>query len=463
MSELRFFEPKFETMTKDQVRAWQWQEFTRQVKWAYETSFYRSRFEAAGFSPDQLRRPEDVVRIPLTRKEELCRDVEANPPYGSRLRVSPSQLVTVVETSGTSGKGKEVHVATATDRERIIRMEACGFRWAGVMLGSVVAFTLPIGMGAAGPWWFIALEHLQANCLRLGNLDTYEKLRYMVRFGAEVLVATPAYVTRMERVAQEMGLDLRRDLPTMRSIIVAGEAKTSEWAQRRKEIWGATVYEQWGCSAGAVAWGCERGMEVDGELQILHNLPYLTYLEVIDPETGRHVADGEYGEIVVTTLGVEGAPVVRFATGDRARFLTSEHCPCGRPFDGIQAGTVSRYDDMMKVRGVNLWPSAVAAILDRFPMIGEHRGTVYEDEASRERIVLEVDFKADVPIETRNAVLRKLPEQLREAVGLNFEVVAWEGPRPLSAEIMAVQSGKAKRWRDLRGQSIFGKEQKTRP
>lgn len=450
MSARRLYEPAIETMEKGQLERQQWEDFKDQVLKACDTSFYQSRFKKARFSPDQLRSPEDVIGIPVTKKEEICDDIEERPPYGGRVRVPAAQLVGLVETSGTSGKGKELHVYTASDKERIIRMEAYGFRWAGVEAGTVVAFTLPIGMTAAGTWWWLALDRLQANTLRLGGFDTGEKLEYMLRHGAQLLVGTPAYVTRLEQTARDLGIDLRHDLPTLNAIIVAGEAKTAAWVAEREGVWGARCYEQWGSSAGAVAWSCEEGMTANGELGLMHWLPHLALMEVVDPESGQHVRHGEFGELVMTPLGVEGAPLIRFATGDRVRFLESSSCRCGRPFDGIQAGSVSRYDDMVKVKGVNVWPSTIASVIDAYDEVAEYRATVYLDEGSRERLRLEVEFKRAAANHTRLEVLQELTHKLRASTGLNFDVSEWDGSGPLTSEVFAGHSGKVRRWRDLR-------------
>lgn len=449
MSTRRHYEPEIESMDREQLERLQWEAFKSEILNASETPFYHDRFKKAEFSPDSVRSPQDVAAIPLTRKEELCNDIEEHPPYGSRLRVPSSQLVGIVETSGTSGRGKEVHVYTTSDKERIIRMEAYGFRWAGVEEGTVVAFTLPIGMTAAGTWWWLALDRLGANTLRLGDFDTETKLAYMMRYGAQVIVSTPAYVTRLEQTARDSGIDLRRDLPTMSSIIVAGEAKTAAWVAEREEVWGARCYEQWGCSAGAVAWSCEEGMTANGELGLVHWLPHLAFMEVVDPESGQQVRDGEYGELIITPLGVEGAPLIRFATGDRVRFLEPKSCRCGRPFAGIQAGSVSRYDDMVKVKGVNVWPSAVASVVESFSEVAEHRVTVYLDEGSRERLRLEIELRPTAA-EAAKSVLRELTGRLRAVTGINFDVVLWEDSAPLSSKVFAGHSGKVKRWQDLR-------------
>jgi phenylacetate-CoA ligase len=449
----RYFEERVETMDAEALRALQWGLLTEQVQRAAESPFYRRKFESAGFEPSMMASEDDLARIPVTTKDEVCRDAEEVPPYGSRLRVPMERIVEVVETSGTSGLGKEVHVLSAEDRNRTFRMEAFGFVWAGIRPGSVVALTLPVAMTAAGTWWLMTFERLQANCLRLGNIDVETKLDYLLRYQPDILLGTPAYVSRMERVALDRGLDVAADLPRLRSILVSGEAKSAEWAANRSRAWDAEVYEQWGCCAGAVTWSCEGGM-VDGEsgLRLMHSQPHLTYLEVIDPATGRHVRDGDHGEVVITPLGTEASPLVRFATGDRARYLSSEQCDCGRPFPGLEAASVSRYDDMVKVRGVNVWPSAVASLLEQHGEVREHLVTVYSDAGGREQLKLEAVVRAGTPPDRLRSLAGVLRNQLKSGVGLNFDVeVHDESKSELAGEVFQPGSGKVRRWRDLRG------------
>lgn len=448
----RYFEPRLETMDPGTLRELQWEAMRAQLARAAESPFYRRRFAQTGVDVRSLRTPADLVQVPVTTKDDICSDVEEHPPYGTRLRVAPEQVVDIVETSGTSGLGKEVHVLSRADRDRIYRIEAFGFVWAGVEAGDVVALTLPVAMTAAGNWWLMTLERLDAACLRLGSMEVEAKLDYLLRYQPQVLVATPAYVTRMERAAVERGIDLPSAVPRLRSILLSGEAKGVEWAAAREQAWGARVYEQWGCCAGAVTWNCEGGM-LDGtpDLRLMHSQPHLTYLEVVDRANGRQVADGEYGEVVITPLGTEASPLIRFATGDRARYLEAHNCTCGRPFPGLQAGSVSRYDDMVRVKGVNVWPSAVANLLDRYAEVTEHRVTVYADENGREQIKLDALVAAGVPRDNAAALAEELRRGLRSQVGVSFDVELHdEAGSGLAGEVLQAGSGKVRRWRDLR-------------
>lgn len=439
-----------EHLTRAELAALQWRLLREQVDLAWRSPFYGERFAAAGLSRDGLRDPGDLASVPLTRKADVCADVAAHPPYGSRLAVDPGNVVSIVETSGTSGRGTEVHCADAGDLRRIVDMEIVGFRWAGIREATVVLLTMPVTMTAASTWWSRALGEMKANWLRAGHLSTEDKLRYAMRYQAEAIIATPTYLTRLEHAAVEMGVDPRRDLPSLRSIVVAGEPRPPAWTAEREAVWGATVYEQWGCTQGAVAWSCEGGMAPGGRRGMLHTLPWCELVEVVDAETGRHVADGEVGELVVTPLGVNAAPLVRFATGDRVRFRSAGSCACGRPYDGIEAGSVTRYDDMVKIKGVNVWPSTVDSLIDGHAEVAEHRVTLAVDGGRREVIRVEVQLDAQIEAHRRGPLLESLGAEIHSLIGLHVEMSEWSGAGDLADEVLSGVPWKARRWRDLR-------------
>jgi phenylacetate-CoA ligase len=448
----RYFDERVETMSKASLVEARWEAFRALVGRAWARSpFYRKKFEAARFHPDELRHPDDIGRVPFTTKDEVLRDIEEHPPYGSRLQVDRGEIVNVVETSGTSGKGREVHVQTAEDLEAIYRAEACGFVWAGVQKGSVVLLTWPATMTAGSAWWLYTFFRLGVSCLRVGHLGTSEKLAYARRYAADLLITTPSYLTRLERTADEERLDLKREIG-LRSIIVLGESRAAEWVARVQERWGAKVYEQWGCTQGGFTWTCEQGMLPGGRLGMMHGLPHLFVLEVLDRDSRRPVASGEDGEIVVTPLGTVGAPLIRFATNDRARFMASEACPCGRPFDGLECGSVSRYDDMLKIKGLNVWPAAIGRAIERHPEVKEHAGRVYLDAHGREVARLELEFQAGVEAARRMRIVDALAEALRAEVGVTFEMGEWAGGGPLESVIIDTSTGKARRWSDRRAE-----------
>ena len=454
-----FYEPEVEQMSRKEIRALQLKLFKEDFGRVWSSNpFYRSRYDAAGVKPDDIKSLEDLHRVPVVRKEDVVQDIAAQPPYGTRLQVPASEIVNVVETSNTTGKGTEVQGLTASDWDRIVRAEVFGFFWAGARKGTVVAMNTPVTMTAAGAWWFGALERLQSNFLRLGSADTEERLAIMKRYSPEIMTASAAYLLRLEYVAEQLGYDLQRDFSRLRSIFCSGGGWTVPWAQARAEKWNATLFEQYGNSQRSIAWTCEHGIVHGSERGVIHSLPHLSLLEVVDRETGLHVAAGEEGELVVTAFAQEGTPIIRYATDDRVRFMPAQACGCGRPFDGIEAGTVSRYDDMMKIKGLNVWPDVITHAVFGCAEAAEYRGDVFVDEKGMEVARVQVEFRPGMPAERRNDILKGISEEIHKRTGLNFIVRCWDGPSLLAAGAggFNARTLKIKRWVDRRRDTLDG-------
>ncbi|MBI3966452.1 MAG: phenylacetate--CoA ligase family protein, partial [Chloroflexi bacterium] len=337
------FRPAVERLSRAELLELQWSRLQKLLERVYRRNrFYRGVFDRAGLRPEDIRWPADFRRLPPTTKADVLADIAANPPYGNRLQAPRRQLVGIVETSGTSGLGQEVYAQTARDRSTYHEMERFGFWWAGVRPGSVVALTLPVTTTAAGQWYYSALLGLRCHLLPLGNYDARRKIAYLERYGCDLLIASPSYLRRLTAVAEELGWG-----PRARALMVAGESYSSDWAARVEQIWGAQLFEQYGCTQRGIGWTCERGALPDGHRGHIHLVENLVYCEVVDRASGEPVGPGEEGELVITPLQADASPLLRFATGDRVRWLPPDACDCGRPFAALEAGTVARFDHML--------------------------------------------------------------------------------------------------------------------
>lgn len=419
------------------ITAWQLDRAWTLVEQAATTNpFYRPRLSLpAGRDAAAFR------SLPLTCKTDVVTDCAENPPFGSRSVVRPPNVRMVVETSGTSGRGIEVYPLDATDEAAIVRTEAVGFIWAGVGPGSRVLLSLPIGMSAAGLWYHAALRALGGLVLAVGSYPTARKIDVLARLGADLVVGTPSYLNRLTKAAEDAGLDL----PSLgvRSVLVAGESFSRSWATTIEQTWAATLYEQYGCTERAIAWTCPGGVVRGDGLGVLHFPLESGYYEVLDQATGSPVGHGEEGELVVTPFGADASPLVRYATGDRVRWMAPGSCTCGRPLAGIAAGQVQRFDDMMKVRGVNVWPAQFDAAVFSVDGVTDYRGMVGTDDRGAEILSIRLETSLD-PDKTSESVT----EAVRRATGLT-PVVRIETTGTLAEE---VPEGfvKVKRWADTR-------------
>jgi phenylacetate-CoA ligase len=239
----------------------------------------------------------------------------------------------------------------------------------------------------------------------------------MRELGATALVCTPSYALHLAEVAQGQGLD-----PAalgIRTTVHAGEpgAGIPAVRQRLETVWGARVFDHAGMTeVGGYGFACpaQRGLHVN-ELEFV--------CEVLDPDTGRPVGPGEMGELTLTNLGRWGAPVVRYRSGDRVR-AAKDDCPCGRTFVTLEGGILGRVDDMLIVRGVNVFPSALEGIVRRFAAVDEFQIEVYRRGALDEvQLLLEIDEQARGPAAVGETVTR-VAEALRRDIGIRIDVAA---------------------------------------
>ena len=380
--------------------------------------------------------------LSVTTKQEVVDDCTASPPYGSRTTAAAHDVRQVVETSGTSGRGREVHVLDAADLAAIERTEAVGFWWAGVRPGTPVLLTLPVGVTAAGLWYLGGLRLLGANVLAVGSYPTERKVDVLRRYAAEVVIGTPSYVQRLAAACEDEGIDPRT--VGVRSLLVAGERYSAAWVREVEDRWGATLYEQYGCTERAIAWTCPGGARRDDAAVALHVPAESGYVEVVDPATGRHVEGGETGELIVTPFGAGASPLLRYATGDRVEWVPPGACACGRPVGGIRAGRVERYDNMLKVRGMNVWPEALDAAIFGVADVTDYRGVVRLGDDGRETIVVTLEC----PPPRAGSVATEVVASVRRAVGVRVEVEVV----PIGTLLGQVPEGfvKIARWRDER-------------
>ena len=375
-----------------------------------DNPFYRDRLEQP-----QDRAPEAYRALDLTTKHQVVEDCTGNPPYGSRTMAEAADIRMVVHTSGTSGQGTAVYALDQADLEAIIRTEAVGFLWAGVREGTRVLLTLPIGMTAAGLWYSAALRAIGANVFSVGPYSTERKVELLRQFEPEVVVGTPTYVYRLAVACDDAGLPPARS--SVVTMIVAGQPFSLPWARAIEKRWGATLFEQYGCTERAIAWTCPGGVIKGDSLGVLHFPPESGYYEVIDPKSGEPVGHGETGELVITPFGADASPLIRYATGDRVRWMAPGACPCGRPLAGIGAGEVERYDDMMKIRGVNVWPASFDRAVFAVGAVNDYRGRVWVDDDGSERVEIRAEGAGEP-----GALAEALSASVHHATGLRVEV-----------------------------------------
>jgi phenylacetate-CoA ligase len=355
------FDPEVESRPWDEQLAIDGQSYRRQIAYLYERSpFYREKLAAAGFPTAEAAGGLDVIaRLPLTEKTEIKGTAAKENPIGAHLCAKREEIARIYSTSGTTGTPSYIPL-TPSDVENWVSGSARSYSASGVSAGERIVSTYNAGPFVAGAA-LAAFERIGLSHIPVGTGNTERLMLAIELLEPEAAVLTPSYAAYLLEWAAERGKDLRDS--SVARVLVAGEPGGGEPAFRQKleDGWSAKVTEVMGIGdIGASLWGeCE---EQDG----MHlGARGFGHAELIDPETGeaRPVDDGATGELVLSHLRHQAAPLLRFRTRDHVLFRTSP-CPCGRTSPRVRC--IGRTDDMLIVRGVNVFPSAVREVVNAF-------------------------------------------------------------------------------------------------
>jgi len=428
------FDAAAETMPREDLARLQLRRLKASVKNAYDNvAFHRRRLKAQGFEPGDLKRLDDLAALPFTLKSDL-RD---HYPFGLFARPQ-SQIMRLHASSGTTGKptvvgytGKDI----ATWAGLMARSLAC----AGARPGNIIHNAYGYGLFTGGLGAHYGAELLGATVVPMSGGGTERQIVLINDFGARVLCATPSYALAMAEVAEKEGYDLRK---SKLEIGVFGAEPWSEGMRREIEArLGLKAVDIYGLSeimGPGVACECEEAQAG------LHGWEDHFIFEVIDTNTGKALKEGETGELVITTLTKEALPMIRYRTRDITR-LSTERCACGRTHVRIKRIT-GRNDDMLIIRGVNVYPSQIEAVLVGLPDVAPHYQIVVERKGTLDHLTVEVEMAPNVvpTTELRAAMAESVRHHIKSIIGITTDVVVKEpGEIPRSM-------GKAVRVRDQR-------------
>ncbi len=430
------FDPQAETMPREQLATLQLRRLRASLKNAYENvPLHRQRMQAMGFQPGDLKRLEDLAQLPFTVKTDL-RD---HYPFGLFARPREA-LMRLHASSGTTGKPTVVGY-TAKDIATWSGLMARSMACAGARPGDVVHNAYGYGLFTGGLGAHYGAERLGATVVPMSGGSTERQIVLISDFGARVLCATPSYALAIAEVAEKEGVDLRK------SKLAIGLFGAEPWSEAmRREIearLGLKAVDIYGLSeimGPGVACECEE------EQAGLHGWEDHFIFEVIDPENGRPVKEGESGELVITTLTKEALPMVRYRTRDITNVSTAI-CSCGRTHLRIRRIT-GRNDDMLIIRGVNVYPSQIEAVLIGLPGVTPHYQLVVERKGSLDTLGVEVEATPLAKPATYAVIAGRVRHHIKSMIGVSAEVtVRKPGEIPRSM-------GKAVRVRDLRPKAV---------
>lgn len=396
--------------------------------------FYAGKLKAAGISGFPGGVADFLRKCPFTLKPELVADRQAFPPYGSNLTFPAGQYTRISRTSGTHGRPL-YWLDTPEDWEWLLGTKSRVFQVAGLAPGEQVLF--PFSFGPFLGFWsaFEAALRLGLRCFPAGGMNSAARLRVLCESPVGAVCCTPTYALRLGEAAREEGIDLSRR--GVRALIVGGEPGGSLPAtvSRIETLWpGARVYDHHGMTeTGTVSYPCPA---VRHRLHVIESA-YLA--EVLEPGSERPVPPGETGELILTTLGRHGAPLLRYRSGDLVRPATGT-CPCGSEELALDGGILGRLDDMVVVRGVNLYPGALDAVLGAFADVAEYRV-----EVDRRGTLVEVRLQIEPQQSCRRPEIlaANIQNELQARFSLRIPV------EPLTPGALPRFEMKAKRWIEI--------------
>ncbi|RZN48973.1 phenylacetate--CoA ligase family protein [archaeon] len=405
---------------------------------ARSSPWISSQLKTAGIGPDDIRTADDLAKVPFTTKQDL-RD---NYPFGL-LACPLEDVVRFHASSGTTGRSTVVYY-TQEDIDTWAGLMARVLKTTGLTNRDIMQIIYTYGFFTGGFGFHYGAERLGVSVIPSGAGNTTRQLEIMRDFKTTSFTSTPSYALHLAEVARQNGIDPRTDLH-LRQGVFGGEPWGEALRSQIEETFGIDAYDNYGlseiCGPG-VACECEAK---DG----LHFWEDYFILEVIDPETGEVLAEGEKGELVFTPLWKQAMPLLRYRTGDISRIIDGD-CSCSLPFKRIERIT-GRSDDMLIIRGVNIFPSQIEEVISQHPAFQGHYQLVIDREGAMDRLTIRMEVTEELFSGSLKDLLRiqkEIGRAIRSAFFISSEVkLVEEGTIPRSM-------GKAQRVIDLRGEQL---------
>jgi len=384
-----YWEKDIETMDRPALERLQVERLQGCIARAAASPVYGPLFEKAGLSPASVRTVADIRRFPLTEKQQL-RDTY---PYGM-VAVPRNRLVRMHHSSGTTGMATAVF-HTQGDIDQWTNLLARSLYMVGLRPGDVFQNMMGYGLFTGGLGLHYGAERLGCLVLPTGAGNSHRQIQFMKIFGTTAVHVIPSYALSLLRVFAELGVDPVADLP-LRVAVLGAEPHTEEIRRKIEQTWGVQAFNCYGlseiCGPG-VAFECPE----QGGLHIWEDCHLV---EILDPKTHEPVPEGTLGELVITTLVREAMPLLRYRTKDLTRFIT-EPCPCGRTHRRL-ARITGRADDMLIIKGVNIFPTQIEQLLMSIPEVGNNYLIVLDRENFVDRLTVKVEvteraFRGDAP------------------------------------------------------------------
>lgn len=413
---ISYYRREVETASRETLEELQWEKIQRLGTLVLENNpFYQEKWSAAGVRDFRdVHSLEEFKMLPAVTREDFGRSQEEHPPYGRNLTWPFEKYISWYRTSGRKGNPMIV-LGSREDLEWYAETWAYNLYAIGLQPKDVLYIAFSFGPFAG--WWGAVAGAQKIGMMMIpgGGQRTIQRLHFIQDYQPDAVASLPSYALRMAQVAEEEGIGLRSN--SVRTLIHGGEpgASIPSTRERIERAWGAKSYDTVGMSeVGHYGFECVHQSGV-------HVIESEYYVEVLAQGTEQPAGDGETGEMVITALGRVGTPAIRYRTGDLVR-LEREVCTCGRTFVRLAGGLLSRADEMVTVRGVNVFPSAIENLVMAFPEVNDFRARVYEQKGMRE-ILLRVEVTSEAHSAGAGGTLAgRMESELRRRLSLSAHV-----------------------------------------
>ena len=428
-----YFNREMETLSRAEIEALQLQRLQQTVAHCMQSPFYKKRFEEIGLKPEAIQSLQDLRKIPFTTKQDL-RDTY---PFGMA-SVPLRECVRLHSSSGTTGT-PTVILHTQRDLDEWANQVARNLWMVGLRPDDVFQNSSGYGMFTGGLSFQYGAERLGMLTIPAAAGNSLRQIKFMTDFGTTAVHAVPSYVTRLREVMDSVGVDPRRDTK-LRVLAIGAEPHSEEQRRRIEEMMGVKAYNSFGMSEMC---GPGVGFECP-EQNGLHFWEDYYIVEIVDPETLEPVPDGEVGELVLTTLCREAMPLLRYRTRDLTRVL-GHSCPCGRNHVRLDRMR-GRSDDMMVLRGVNIFPIQIEKILMQFPELANNYLITLTTDDDNDNMLVEVELEELFTDDYQR--LQALQKRIQRA--LKDEILLTPHVKLVPKNTLPVSDGKAVRVIDKR-------------
>ncbi|HOD68251.1 MAG TPA: phenylacetate--CoA ligase [Bacteroidaceae bacterium] len=427
----KFWNAEIETMPRKKLEQLQIERLKKTVEIAMGSPFYAPKFKELSITPDSIKSIEDIRRFPFTTKNDL----RSTYPFGIA-SISLDRVVRLHSSSGTTGN-PTVILHTQRDLNEWADAMARSMYCIGLRNTDIIQNTSGYGMFTGGLGIQYAAERLGALTVPAGAGNSKRHVKFITDFGTTALHCIPSYANRLAAAFLEEGIDPRDT--TVRTLIIGAEPHSEAQRKRIEELWGAKAYNNFGMSEM-----CGPGVAIEcREQNGMHIWEDNYIVEILDPDTLQPVPEGEQGELVLTTLNREAMPLFRYRTRDLTSIVPGD-CPCGRTHKRL-ARFQGRSDDMMIVKGVNIYPIQIEKILMQFPQLASDYLITIETIDDNDEMTVEAELAQATD---DYGLLRNLSKEI--TYRLKSEILITPIVKLVGKGVIPQSEGKAKRVNDLR-------------